>query len=166
MSKTAIEPGLSAVASPNVRPPKKQWRQHLALIYLALLSVIVLWSTKPPLRKVRQLRFLKTTSLIDVRYRDLLRVLPPDPKLGYISNLTPADVVRLNDASSVQFYEFYFQAQYALAPRVLEHSTRPRYVVANLVDPSRLESLCRLHSLRPIAVFPHGVALLEHRPEP
>src|SRR5208337_759259 len=91
MTQTAIEPRLSAMASPNVRSSKKQWRLHLALIYLALFSVMVLLlsSTKSPLRRVRQLRFLKTTSLIDVRYRDLLRVLPPDPKLGYISDLTP-----------------------------------------------------------------------------
>ena len=162
MTQTAIEPRLSAMASPNVRSSKKQWRLHLALIYLALFSVMVLLlsSTKSPLRRVRQLRFLKTTSLIDVRYRDLLRVLPPDPKLGYISDLVPAG------ASLAQFCEFYYQAQYALAPRVLELSSRPRYVVANLVDPSRLEALCRLHSLRPIAVFPHGVTFLEHRPEP
>ncbi len=158
MSKQAIEPRLSAVASPEVRPPKRQRRQHLALIYLALLSVMVLWSTKPPLRRVCQLRFLKTTSLIDVRYRDLLRVLPPDPTLGYISDLTP--VVK----EFGEYWEYCFQSQYALAPRVLEHSTRPRYVVADLSDPSRLESLCRSHSLRPIAVFPNGVALLEHRP--
>lgn len=161
MSKEAIEPRLSAVARPNVRPPRRQRRQHLALIYLALLSVMVLWSTKPPLRRVRQLRFLKTTSLIDVRYRDLLRVLPPDPTLGYISDLTPAVKPGLDN----KFGEYCFQSQYALAPRVLEHSTRPRYVVADLSDPSRLESLCRSHSLRPIAVFPNGVALLEHRPE-
>ncbi len=162
MSKQAIEPRLSAVASPEVRPPKRQRRQDFALIYLALLSVMVLWSTKPPLRRVCQLRFLKTTSLIDLRYRDLLRVLPPDPTLGYISDLTP--VVKVKNVLDGEFGEYCFQSQYALAPRVLEHSTRPRYVVADLSDPSRLESLCRSHSLRPIAVFPNGVALLEHRP--
>ena len=142
--------------------PEKTAETAPCPIYLALLSVMVLWSTKPPLRRVCQLRFLKTTSLIDLRYRDLLRVLPPDPTLGYISDLTP--VVKVKNVLDGEFGEYCFQSQYALAPRVLEHSTRPRYVVADLSDPSRLESLCRSHSLRPIAVFPNGVALLEHRP--
>ena len=138
-------------------PPEKTAETAPCAIYLALLSVMVLWATKPPLRRVCQLRFLKTTSLIDVRYRDLLRCSRrSDAWLP--SDLTP--VVK----EFGEYWEYCFQSQNALAPRVLEHSTRPRYVVADLSDPSRLESLCRSHSLRPIAVFPNGVALLEHRP--
>jgi hypothetical protein len=157
-SRTAIEARPSGMRGRWSRHPKRWWKEQLSLVYLGLLSIIVLWSTKPPLRTVHRLRFVKTTSLIDARYRDLLRVLPPDPKLGYITDLKPGDEPKSG--------EYRFQSQYALAPRVLEHSTRPRYVVANLDDPSRLESLCRLHSLRPIAAFPNGVALLEHATEP
>src|SRR5690242_19886686 len=135
MSKTLNEAESLAVPSTELRSPRKTCSLHLALIYLALLSVTVLWWTKPPLRNLHQLRFSRNTSLIDVRYLDLLRVLPPDPKLGYISDLASANVWvvddrLLGDVTLSKSLELSFQAQYALAPRILEHGTRPRYIVA------------------------------------
>jgi hypothetical protein len=133
-----------------------------ALLYLGVLSVMVLWTAAPPWKRVRQFRPWRAASPIDARYRDLLRVLPPDPEFGYFIDLSP-----LADQDPGKPYDDRrFKSQYALAPRILEPGSRPRHVIADLGDLSHLESICRLHALRPVRVFPNGVALLEHEAKP
>jgi hypothetical protein len=156
----------SSTGSHDAGLSKDRWRRYLAFIYLGSLSILVLWWAKPPLRTLHQLRLPKTTSLIDDRYRELLLVLPPDPKLGYISDVEEEAKKTGSEEDKAKQIKLHYQSQYALAPRVIEHSTRPRYVIADLDDASRLGSLCRLYSLRPLAIFRNGVALLEHEPKP
>jgi hypothetical protein len=148
----------TAAGGTQGRPTTTIRRQHLTLVYMALLSVIVLWTMKPRLRTVlNQLRAAESTSVIDKRYQALMQVLPSDRTLGYITDVAPSDPL---------YVKFVYQSQYALAPRILEHGTRPLHVVADLGDPSGLERLCRLHALRTVAAFPSGVALLEHQVQP
>ena len=90
---------------------------------------------------------------IDDRYVALCRVLPADTRLGYLSDLPLSD-----DAGNTIFY----QTQYAVAPHILLFDDAPRYVVADLAEPSLLDAYCRARRLVPVAVTAPGLALLRH----
>jgi hypothetical protein len=91
------------------------------------------------------------TSRIDDRFAPLVPRLPPRERLGFMTD-APGDMAGSR----------WFDALYALAPRVLEPGPEPRLVVADLQDPAALDSLCARWRLRVVARGGPGVALLEH----
>lgn len=103
----------------------------------------------PIVSAVRHLKDPKPQT-IDSRYAAILSVLPDDPVLGYLSDLS--DRGKGN--------EFFFHAQYALAPHVLIEDPHPRFTIANLSDPKQLARICRDHQLVPVMIDPNGVVLL------
>lgn len=92
---------------------------------------------------------------IDDRYREVLALVPRDAVLGYVSDL-PRD---LGDGD-YRFYERYYQAQYAFAPRLLIDSPRHDLVVADLSDPASVHVLCARHGLRVTHASPSGHVVL------
>ncbi len=95
-------------------------------------------------------RGLQTAPAIDARYAELMGALPPGERFGYLSD-APEGEPRARR---------YFEAAYALAPRMLDGDSSARYVIADLIEPARLEELCRENGLRPVFVV-RAVALLE-----
>jgi len=125
----------------------------LGLFALGVALAGVLRGTSVHLWKERSLRGVPTTR-IDPRYAQLAAVLPPTGRLGYVSD-EPLDTGRGG--------RLYFDALYALAPRVLSPDAHGhRLVVANVFEPASIERLSRQHGLLPVAVF-GGTALLEKR---
>jgi hypothetical protein len=95
---------------------------------------------------------------IDDRYRDLLSSIPRDAVLGYVSDL-PRD---LGDGD-YSFYERYYQAQYACAPRVLVDSSDRDVVLADLSDPGSAPAIADRHRLRIARSSPSGHVVLMTR---
>lgn len=95
-------------------------------------------------------RGLATPPRIDARYEELKAALPPVERLGYLSDAPGGE----------RRGRRYFEAAYALAPRILEDNGAAPYLVADLEDPARLAELCRENGLRPVFVG-RAVALLE-----
>lgn len=125
----------------------------LGLLALGIALAGVLRGTSVHLWKERSLRGVPTTR-IDPRYAQIAAVLPPAARLGYVSD-EPLETGRGG--------RLYFDALYALAPRVLSPDLDgQRLVVANVYEPASIERLSRQHGLRPVAIF-GGTALLERR---
>ena len=94
---------------------------------------------------------------MDDRYAALKKILPPDQRLGYVSDALPG---------SLPDVELYCKTQYALIPHLVVTNTDTRYVIANFLWPERAGEVCLEHSLTPIKVFDNGVALLERQKKP
>jgi len=77
---------------------------------------------------------------IDQTYVELRRNLPPDSRLGFLSDLPTQN--RFQD-------RFWLQASYALAPKLLIHEPSSlTWVLARMEHPSNLESLAASSGLR------------------
>jgi len=90
------------------------------------------------------------TFRIDDRFSGLAGRLPPGERLGFVTDVQ-------GDAAGSR----YFDALYALSPRLLETGADHRLVVADLQDPAGLGALCSRRRLRVVARGGPGVALLE-----
>ena len=95
---------------------------------------------------------------IDDRYLDLLSSVPRDAVLGYVSDL-PRD---LGDGD-YSFYERYYKAQYACAPRLLVDSPDRDLVLADLSDPGSARVVAARHGLRIAWTSPTGHVVLMAR---
>ena len=95
----------------------------------------------------------------DARYEMLAALLPPGGAVGYVSDEI-VDTAPGSQASHAQGTKLYQQALYALAPRILRFGDdRATFVIANLLDPSRLDEVVRAHGLALVAVTAPGLAL-------
>ncbi|HVN87832.1 MAG TPA: hypothetical protein VMW17_23585 [Candidatus Binatia bacterium] len=94
---------------------------------------------------------------IDDRYAALPSLLPPDARLGFLSDLPISD----DDTGKTVFYE----TQYVVAPHILLNSVAPRFVIGNLSEPERLAAFCRDFRLVPVATAAPGLVLLAHATE-
>jgi hypothetical protein len=92
---------------------------------------------------------------IDDRYLGVLASLPADAVIGYVSDL-PRD---LGDGD-YRFYERYYQAQYAAAPRLLIDSAAQQIVLADLSDPQAAPTIAKRYGLRVIGATPSGHVVL------
>ncbi len=100
---------------------------------------------------------------IDPRYAAVRELLPASGRIGYVSDLPPAP--RLGEMGDERGTELYIQAQYALAPLVLRpDDSAAALVLANALDPHRVQQLAGERGLSVIAVAGPGVAVL--RPAP
>ena len=99
---------------------------------------------------------------IDARYQALKALLPPAGPVGYVSDEPAA--ARPEDNPSSPGTRLYEQAQYALAPLVLRYGDdRAEVVVANLLDPRRLQEVAQSHGLAVAAEAGPGLAVLHPR---
>jgi hypothetical protein len=131
---------------------RTQWGRLAACSVLAGLSFVgvgqLAWSTAwvdlgaPPFR-------------IDDRYRDVVSSLPEDAVIGYVSDL-PRD---LGDGD-YRFYERYYQAQHACAPRLLIDSPAHDLVLADLSDPGSVLAIAARHGLLVARSSPSGHVVL------
>jgi hypothetical protein len=92
---------------------------------------------------------------IDDRYREVLASVPPDATLGYVSDL-PRDT----GDGDYRYYERYYQAQYACAPRHLIDSPDGSWLLADVSEPSALETLAARHGLRVVRRSASGLTAL------
>jgi hypothetical protein len=90
------------------------------------------------------------TARIDDRFAGLREHVPPGQRLQFMTDAPP-------DAAASR----YFDALYALSPRLVELAAGPRLVIADLQDPAGLAAFCARWHLRVVAQGGPGVALLE-----
>lgn len=92
---------------------------------------------------------------VDHRYRELRDSLRSSgqTRVGYWSDLPDGEMR-------------FMQAQYALAPILLDRGVRSRYVVADLSDRERIREVCVRLELGLKREYPEALALLEAAPEP
>jgi len=89
-----------------------------------------------------------TASAADARYADLRQALPPvRVTFGYVSDLT-------GDAA-------FFQAQYALAPVLLERGTGHDLILGNFSSPAAIEKAVAEQHLSVYRDLGNGVLLLK-----
>jgi hypothetical protein len=99
---------------------------------------------------------------IDVRYGALKALLPPAGAVGYVSDEPAA--AHAEDNPSSPGTRLYEQALYALAPLILRYGDdRAQVVVANLLDPHKLQEVARRHGLAVAAEAGPGLAVLHPR---
>jgi hypothetical protein len=112
---------------------------------MAIALAGLLRSVSIHLWKERSLRGVPTTR-IDARYAGLHALLPLAARLGYLS-----DEPRGSERSG----HLYFDALYALAPRVLllDPPAQTRFWVANVSQPASIDALCQQRGLREVARF-------------
>lgn len=97
----------------------------------------------------------------DARYEALRRDLTGETQAGYLTD-ERLDRKPSDDGSELAT-ELYQRAQYTLAPVLLRHDDlSPPLVVANLVEPARLEALLTRHHLVLVRRYDAGLALLRH----
>lgn len=68
-----------------------------------------------------------------------------------------------DEAEDADWFTDYFRTQYALAPTLVDDSTDPALVVANLRDPSSVTSIMRNKHLSLVLDFGNGVVLLSRQ---
>jgi hypothetical protein len=90
------------------------------------------------------------TSRIDDRFAGLLAGIPPGERVGFVT-----------DAPEPEAGSRWFDALYALSPRIVGQGPEGRLLVADLLDPDGLLPLCARRHLRIVARGGPGVALLE-----
>jgi hypothetical protein len=109
----------------------------------------------PSRRAARRLRgLLERGSLVTTRAGARFDGLsfPAGERAGFVT-----DVEARSEASSARYYE----ALYALAPRVLRLGAGPRLVVADVEDAASIESICAANRLHVVQRPSPKVALLE-----
>ena len=89
------------------------------------------------------------TSRTGSRFEWIAGRVPPEERLGFLTD-EPSDPSGR-----------YFDALYALAPRILSPGAGHRHVVADVSDPAQVEALAARWGLRVVARGAPGVALLE-----
>jgi hypothetical protein len=90
------------------------------------------------------------TVRIDDRFAGLAAALGPAEKAGFVTDV-PAELAARR----------YYDALYALAPRILLAGPDARRVVADVQDPAQIERICAAWRLHVVARASPGVALLE-----
>ena len=88
----------------------------------------------------------------DARYAELHQALPARATLGYVS-----DMGGNNMAANGPF----FQAQYALAPVLLQPGTGPELIVGNFSSPAAIEAALQQHRVAVVRDFGNGVLVLK-----
>jgi hypothetical protein len=73
------------------------------------------------------------------------------------------EVGYLTDYPKREWYTGYSQMQYALAPVLVDDSTRPEFIVTNLRDPSSLASIMQDSHLMMVSDYGNGVMLLSRQ---
>ncbi len=93
---------------------------------------------------------------IDPAYAEIRRDLPDQPRLGYLSDVSPS--FALQD-------RYWLQASYALVPHRLERElSKLTWVVARLEDPAQLAPLAARYHLEVVARYQEGhLALLRRK---
>ena len=100
---------------------------------------------------------------IDPRYAPAKALLPSTGEIGYVSD-EPVAVRPQSVETTAVGTRLFEQAQYALAPLVLRYDDdRAPFVLANLVDPSRLAAIARERRLVVVAEPFPGTAVLRPR---
>ena len=94
-------------------------------------------------------------SRIDDRYREILSSVPRDATLGYVSDL-PRDT----PDGDFRFYERYYQAQYACAPRLLIDSPERPIVLVDVSDASAVDTLAGQRRMRVLKRSASGLTAL------
>jgi len=99
---------------------------------------------------------LATGEAIDPTYAGIRRDLPDQPRLGYLSDVSPS--FALQD-------RYWLQASYALVPHHLERElSMLTWVVARLEDPAQLAPLAARYHLEVVARYQEGhLALLRRK---
>ena len=97
----------------------------------------------------------------EARYLAVRAVLPRAGRVGYLTDVPVTSSPETRRTGDVGTW-LYQQAQYALAPLVLvPGEARTEAVLANVVDPARIDILARTHRLRVAQRFEDGhVAVL------
>ena len=130
------------------------------LAYLVLAGLSLAGVGQLARSAVRDLRAPATR--IDDRYREVLAAVPDHATLGYASDLPPD-----SPEGDYRFYERYYQAQYACAPRLLIESQEPALVLADVSDPSAVDALAAGLGARVVRRSTSGLtALLARGDEP
>ena len=93
---------------------------------------------------------------IDPRYASIRAAVPDETTLGYVTDF--------GDQGPTG--EYFWKAQYGLAPHLLVEGESHRLILANLQHPGKLGSLCQRMGLTPVKVDRAGVALLRPEGEP
>jgi hypothetical protein len=106
-------------------------------------------------RNARDLRHDGVPTARGARYSELAAYLPMDARLGYVSDL---------DATDEKARDTFYDAVYALPPRIVHWGIDEPLVIADLSDPSKLPAICGGNHLRVVRMFGPDLALLE--PEP
>jgi hypothetical protein len=88
------------------------------------------------------------------RYEVLRRELPTTNRLGYLTNME-------KDPGDAEFH----LTQYALAPMVLEQSTKPRYIIGNMVKAPDVAYM-DAHGVVALKDYGAGVVLFERKQKP
>jgi hypothetical protein len=118
-----------------------------------LLFVVVLMVAAVGIRRDAEIYLpggIRQPWYVDGRFAKLAGKLPEHERVGYVT-----------DATQDEAAGGHFSVLYAFAPRIVEFSSEPRFLVADLRDPAGLPALCaRLH-LRVLAEGDPGVALVE-----
>lgn len=128
-----------------MRNSTRDW-VHLVVMILALAGLFpnVFFEVSHLLRKPMPAR-------IDSRYSSIRLALPPGAReVRYVSD---------QDIRFPVGAELLAHARYALSPTLVVASGDTRFAIVNLLNPSRMDDLCREQNLRPIIVFKAGVAL-------
>ena len=94
-------------------------------------------------------------SRIDDRYREILSSVPQDATLGYLS-----DLARDTPDGDYRFYERYYQAQYACAPRLLIDSAELPIVLVDVSEPSSVDALAAQRRRRVLRRSASGLTAL------
>jgi hypothetical protein len=102
--------------------------------------------------------FAAPVTRIDDRYRDVLAGVSQDAALGYVSDL-PRD---LGDGD-YRFYERYYQAQYACAPRLLLDSVDQPLLLIEVADASSIDTTAATLGLRVVRRSSNGLVAVAVR---
>ena len=96
-----------------------------------------------------------TVSAFDKRFAPLRAQLSQygARKVGYVTD----------EPENAEWFTGYSRTQYALAPTIVDDSTDPTLVVANLRDPSSVASIMRNRHLSLVMDYGNGVALLSRQ---
>ncbi len=137
--------------------PNFEGRSYQRIFFIILVGLSVLGLFHSFRKEAFLLNRFTGRPRIDDRYVELKKILPPNRRLGYVSDAEPG---------SLPDVESYCKTQYSLIPRLVVTNENTRYVVANFLQPARAGEVCLEHSLTPIQVFNNGVALLERQKKP
>jgi len=123
------------------------------LAYLVLAALSLVGAAQVARSAARDLA--SPVSRIDDRYREILASVPQDATLGYVSDL-PRDT----PDGDYRFYERYYQAQYACAPRLLIDSAELPLVLVDVSDASSVDALAGQRRMRVLRRSASGLTAL------
>jgi hypothetical protein len=135
--------------------PAKSTAAVLAAAALSLWGSIQIWDAESAYQRqsADPYRIADQTA----RFAEFQATVAPNAVLGYLTDVPAGDIL----ATSM-----FLAAQYALAPRVLQHGDSFEIVLGNFTRPADFASLGRQHSLRLERDFGNGVVLFRREAHP